>query len=456
MQFLIVLLAFLFLLLSITCNLSPVSAHTGFQIIKMTPNGFEPQELMTDTNSVVMFVNRDTTPRWPASNIHPTHELYSEFDPKAPVEVGASWAFKPKKAGIFKFHDHLNPHFRGTLTVNTESGTTNQTNPFANWLVTIKDWFIRLTTKPVKVLDTSEFKNLSTDQQIEAIKNRTDQISPEDSWQFLKATFKGQTGTLGNIHDLAHLTGSLVYEKKGLPGLSICSSDFAFGCYHGFLDKAFEKSLDGLDRAEAACAKLGSSGPYGSCVHGIGHGIASFYQTNDLDSSLKSCQQLINGQQFCFDGVFMEFQRAAPLELYSKDSPEQPCDNLAKIFSKEVIFACGRNQPTVLMNRFNFTFEKVAEVCLESKSKDFKEACIDSLGFKSAQGGNSDEIVKECQKIEVDEFVARCTKSGAGELIFQEAPNWQTEAPKTCASLNVKYFEECRVYMDNLIKDYGR
>ena len=434
MQFLIVFLSFTISLFTFAFALfTTASAHTGFQIVKMTADGFEPQELTTDTNSVVVFVNQDAIPRWPASNTHPTHEIYSDFDPKRPIEIGASWAFKPKKIGTFKFHDHLNPHLRGSLTVNMEPslfGNNERQNPFLMLLDSIKKWFLNF--------------------------RKVDKINSESSWQNLKKTYQGQAGDLGNIHDQAHLIGGLIYEEKSFEGLPICTSDFAFGCYHGFLDKAFEKSLDGLDRAEAACAKLGSSGPYGSCVHGIGHGIASFYQTNDLDSSLKSCQQLINGQQFCFDGVFMEFERAAPLELYSKDSPEQPCDNLAKNFSKEVIFACGRNQPVVLMDRFQFSFDEVAKICLESKSQPFKEACFDSLGFRSAQKGTSSGIISDCQKIKVTEFVARCTQAAAGELIFQEHPGWNVESTKACSSLKGNYQVACHEYLNNLIADYGK
>ena len=95
-------------------------AHSETQIIKMTPDGFDPQEVILDTSSTVIFINQDKVQRWPASNIHPTHEIYPEFDPKKPIEPGKDWTFRPKRSGNFKFHDHLFPHFRGTLIVNEE------------------------------------------------------------------------------------------------------------------------------------------------------------------------------------------------------------------------------------------------------------------------------------------------------------------------------------------------
>src|SRR3989344_6780475 len=99
-----------------------VSAHSEVRIIEMTSNGFEPQEVTVDENSSIIFFNKDTKSRWPASNTHPTHELYPEFDPRKPIAPGESWAFKPKNIGDWKYHDHLFPHMRGVITVIEEEG----------------------------------------------------------------------------------------------------------------------------------------------------------------------------------------------------------------------------------------------------------------------------------------------------------------------------------------------
>ena len=84
-------------------------AHSEVRVIEMTSSGFSPSEIMLDEDSSVIFVNKDKESRWPASNTHPTHELYSEFDPKKPILPGESWVFKPKKVGEWKYHDHLSP-----------------------------------------------------------------------------------------------------------------------------------------------------------------------------------------------------------------------------------------------------------------------------------------------------------------------------------------------------------
>lgn len=432
----------------------------------MTSNGFEPQEVTIDNNSTVIFINQDKQQRWPASNVHPTHDLYPEFDPKGPIEQGKDWSFKPKRSGEFKFHDHLFPHFRGILIVKAEAGGNNVNKdfqPLSSLLEKIKFSFSEvfykiknLFSKSSRIYSGDEIKKLSLDEQIKSISGMAKDKGVEETWKFFRDTFKGEAGSMGNIHDLAHLIGSLMYKDKGFSGITICSAEFAFGCYHGFLDTAFKHSLDDLEKAEEACSKLGEGGPYASCIHGIGHGVASFHSTADLKASLSSCRKLINGREFCFDGVFMEFSRSAPENFYKSKDPLYPCNELEGEFGPAYSFSCGRNQPSVLMSRFKKGFDEVVGICLGSKSTPFKQACFDSLGFSLASGADPNQIISGCQKIGVTEFVVACTKSAAGELIFQDVPLWHIKSPKICASLKSPYSIECQNYIDNLIKDYGR
>lgn len=87
-------------------------------IVFMTDEGFSPAEFSVKAGSRVDFVNKSTTGQyWPASDLHPTHELYSEFDPKEPVMPGKTWSFVFEKTGFWRMHDHLHPDKRGAVTV---------------------------------------------------------------------------------------------------------------------------------------------------------------------------------------------------------------------------------------------------------------------------------------------------------------------------------------------------
>lgn len=86
-------------------------------VIHMTKDGFSPATIAVSQNSAVTFTNEDAVPHWPASNIHPTHGIYPEFDPKEEVPPGMSWTFVFDKIGTWRFHDHLNPTWIGQVKV---------------------------------------------------------------------------------------------------------------------------------------------------------------------------------------------------------------------------------------------------------------------------------------------------------------------------------------------------
>lgn len=444
-------------------------AHSQSQVIEMTADGFIPADATVDTNSTVIFLNKDNVSHWPASNPHPTHDLYPEFDSKLSIESGKSWAFKPTKIGNWKYHDHLNPHMGGTLKVigeasNEDTSSKSQTNIISKWVENLKNAFLsafsrfKNTSKPIAVLDKDKFIKSSASDQIVMLKKYADSNGAEKTWEFIKDTYKGQSGTSGNIHDLAHLVGGMLYEKLDFAGIVKCTPEFAFGCFHGFLDKAFAKNLDHLNDAQEACLKLApdGSGPAASCIHGIGHGVASFHATKDLKDSLSDCRKLLEGKEYCYDGVFMEFSRSASESFYKGDNPLYPCDDLENKFGYAYSFSCGRNQPTMLMGRFKLGYDDVVKICLDSKSKPFKEACFDSLGFSLASNPDPDLIIQNCQKIKEEEYAVRCTKSVAGELIFQDVPNWQQISPQICGSLSKDYASDCNLYLDQLKTQYGK
>ena len=249
----------------------------------------------------------------------------------------------------------------------------------------------------------------------------------------------------------------MLFEEKGFSGISNCTTDFAFGCYHGLLDKAFSENLDNLPKAYEACLKLGpsTSGPTASCIHGIGHGVASFHSTTNLEGALLDCRKLEGGKEYCFDGVFMEFVRNASDSFFKTNDPYYPCDKLEKNFAYSYSFECGRNQPSLLMGRFKMGFDEVINICANSPSKPFKEGCFDSLGFALAATGDVGQIVSGCQRIGVDEYISKCIKASAGELVFQEIPGWFEKSKAVCSGFPQTQ-EECLENVNRLIKEYNK
>lgn len=87
------------------------------QTVIMNKDSFEPEALTIKKCTKVIFKNQDKVLRWPASNLHPTHGIYPEFDPKQPVEAGKDWSFVFDRVGSWRYHDHLAPSTRGTVVV---------------------------------------------------------------------------------------------------------------------------------------------------------------------------------------------------------------------------------------------------------------------------------------------------------------------------------------------------
>jgi len=80
-------------------------------------NGFSPNEISIKPGDSIKFTTSLNEPFWPASDLHPTHGIYPEFDPQEPIEHQNSWTFQFLKSGRWKYHDHLQPIFRGIINV---------------------------------------------------------------------------------------------------------------------------------------------------------------------------------------------------------------------------------------------------------------------------------------------------------------------------------------------------
>lgn len=92
------------------------SFGTGKEVVvELLEGGYSPEEVTIKRGDVVKFVNKRKHYFWPASNLHPTHTIYPEFDPQEPVE--SSWSFRFNKVGEWRYHDHLAPYFTGKVKV---------------------------------------------------------------------------------------------------------------------------------------------------------------------------------------------------------------------------------------------------------------------------------------------------------------------------------------------------
>lgn len=85
--------------------------------VVLTREGFKPNEITIKKGTTVVFSTDIDRPFWPASDLHPTHEVYSDFDPKRKLEPDETWSFKFDRVGEWNMHDHLRSYFNGSIRV---------------------------------------------------------------------------------------------------------------------------------------------------------------------------------------------------------------------------------------------------------------------------------------------------------------------------------------------------
>ena len=89
----------------------------GGDVVRITDDGFDPPTLTVSSGTTVTFENESSDDSWPASDVHPTHQLYPGFDAKKPLLSGDSYSFTFTKVGSWGYHNHLEPDVKGTIVV---------------------------------------------------------------------------------------------------------------------------------------------------------------------------------------------------------------------------------------------------------------------------------------------------------------------------------------------------
>lgn len=85
-------------------------------VITMTDEGFSPNLITINKGTKIIFVNKGDNLHWPASDFHPTHGIYPEFDTLKGINPNEEWSVI-LKPGKWHFHDHLHPNLTGTIEV---------------------------------------------------------------------------------------------------------------------------------------------------------------------------------------------------------------------------------------------------------------------------------------------------------------------------------------------------
>jgi plastocyanin len=85
--------------------------------VNYTDSGFSPRTAIIAKGGKITFVNKSSARMHVASDPHPQHTNYPDFDQGSSIGSGGTWTFTFNQTGSWGYHDHLNPNMTGTVVV---------------------------------------------------------------------------------------------------------------------------------------------------------------------------------------------------------------------------------------------------------------------------------------------------------------------------------------------------
>ncbi|MBI3534068.1 MAG: hypothetical protein HY072_01075 [Deltaproteobacteria bacterium] len=404
-------------------------------VIKMTDNGFIPKDIIIQQGNTVTFENVGNNKHWPASNIHPTHQIYHEFDSKHGILSGERWSFTFNKAGEWRMHDHLYPEFSGFIVVNVKKGekTTSmvEVKRLKNPVVSKNIDIMLLEVNMMKIA--KDDNDLRTWLKLAGAKKIMDKVLTDAGG-----------GSVVDCHRESHAVGRIAYELYGPTVFQYGSAACHSGYYHGAMETFLkEKGTQDLSRKiMEICNSFPTSFGVFECLHGVGHGVMA-YQDYDLPKSLKVCGTLETSyqQSSCYGGVFMENVVAGQgvgavkghdTKWVNRQDPSFPCNAIDQDYT--VQYQCYQMQTSWMLTIGGQNFDKVSSECLNIRS-DMVSVCYKSLGRDAAGNTlrNPQKIIEICGKVpQKEDYYNQCISGAVNVIIDFWGESLKNQASDLC------------------------
>lgn len=406
-------------------------------VVTLTESGFYPSELEITEGDTIRFVSKTGYDFWPASDSHPGHTDYPDFDPRQPVPADQEWQHTFSEAGVYNYHDHINPLFEGVVLVKNSAGEV-----------------------PAVDCATSD--------------------SPQ-CWQRLILETLNQQGTVAafnvisdlskrnrvfnqECHTYSHLVGEYAYDLFVQDKNFEVTSDMSacgYGFYHGFMETLLLTSGD-ITEAQAFCDELGSRMSHGgqaasaACFHGSGHGAVDGSDPTawgDIDALIepgfKLCAVLARNsyeRYLCDTGVFNSIEILSEQPKYDirwlREDPFTFC-NEQPVERRE---ACYSNMIPILLEITNNSVRDALRLAYENMISQSESTVNDVtvrelvttgivfefIRLNQSSDSFNDEATKLCNSLAYQDRVA-CVQGMAGGFIkYAEVGNEYAAAITFC------------------------
>ena len=279
-------------------------------VVTKTDRGFLPSKVVINAGDTVIFKTEEGKEFWPASDFHPTHGQFPEFDPQRALASTETWSMQFTAPGVWGFHDHMDSQMKGQIVVRGKTGEDR-----ASCLERQKNTDLAPGCWEADVTDVLSNKGLG------AAFTLVDSFYAEDP------AFRR------NCHDVMHILGAAAFrEFKNSPSVRAeqRTSYCGYGFYHGFVETMLlENGSANFDAVKKYCTLLRkeySPAASGPCFHGIGHAIfdslpGSLWGSDDAmtESALAVCERVLVEKEErvqCASGVYNSLANALSARTY--------------------------------------------------------------------------------------------------------------------------------------------
>ncbi len=363
--------------------------------VELKSNGYQPSEITIKKGDSVKFFSEYSS-FWPASNPHPNHTQSPDFDPKRATAKDKSWDFTFDKAGVYTYHDHLNPFYKGKIKVVETNLFVYLKNKFANFTRVSFEKHDSQYINKVSVLckgeEWEERKNL-IDCWNSYFSELVKDFGPNESLRILDALTTGGFVSLSDCHNFADQIGSDSYWQK-VSGKSFTFDDTfgicSYGFFHGFMLEDVSHGQD-FEASFKLCNKLANYGEnmVNECFVGVGNGLA-YYFWNTLGEDVVSivgksksvCESVGKYKDSCVYGVYGGMEHLYLKIHGSSLSIDQtnPYFVCSKELGDKYLPYCYEKIDRPLFSDLNFDIVKIASWINKIPNQEIRKAEAKSIG----------------------------------------------------------------------------
>ena len=381
---------------------------------------FDPERLDILAGDTVTFANESEWGVWPASNIHPTHEIMPEFDPLEPVPPGESWSHTFTDNGYWRYHNH---------ELASEVGLIVVTGGPAESLDIVMREFETLSFPPPPAEARGDLLMADMGELDTFVRKYGPVAAANLMWEHASARQI-------NCHNAAHEAGRIAYEEFGPAVFSEPTHDCQTGALHGALEALFAERGTSRLHEDIASVCLADDNQWvrANCWHGVGHGLMA-WASYELPDALDLCAALDDayGPTSCYSGVFMENIIGGMSELTGHESEYVREDNLhfpCTVLDERFVVACYGYQPIHMLSVLNGDYKAVIREC-DSLGEDSRHACWGVIGNSLGGGflGQPATVVQNCGFITDDVGFLMCLAGAVRERF------WQAEEASAAAAI---------------------